>query len=158
MSTSSQYEFRAAQPQDAGAIRDLVRSAYAKWIPLIGREPRPMSADYEAAVREHQIDMLMVSGELVGLIETMVRPDHFWIENVAVRPDFQGRGFGRLLLGQADNKAIGAGRVELRLLTNGAFAANIALYERVGYSVDRREPYLGGTAVYMSKRLPRPSR
>ena len=35
---------------DADAVRSLVRSAYAKWIPVIGREPKPMGADYEHAV------------------------------------------------------------------------------------------------------------
>ena len=31
-------QFRSALPQDATAIRDLVRAADAKWVPLIGRE------------------------------------------------------------------------------------------------------------------------
>ena len=43
-----------------------------------------MNADYELAVREHQIEMLYLDGTMVGLIETMVRPDHFWIENIAI--------------------------------------------------------------------------
>jgi hypothetical protein len=69
-----------------------------------------MSADYEAAVREHQFDLIEESGQLIGLNES-------------------------------------------RLLTNGAFATNIALYERVGYVVTAREPYMGGSTVRMSKRL-----
>ena len=84
----------------------------------------------------------------------MVRPDHFWIENIAVKPDSQGKGLGRRLLALAETKAIEAGCAELRLLTNEAFTVNIALYERVGYSVDRREPFVGGgITVHMSKRL-----
>jgi hypothetical protein len=38
-------ELRQATAADAGAIRDLTREAYAKWVPLIGREPKPMTAD-----------------------------------------------------------------------------------------------------------------
>ena len=38
---------------DATSIRSLVRDAYAKWVPVIGREPRPMVADQEAAIRDH---------------------------------------------------------------------------------------------------------
>jgi len=146
-------EFRPARAEDAGLIRDLVRAAYAKWVPVIGREPQPMKADYERAIQEHQIDMAYVDGILVGLIETMLQSDHLWIENVAVRPESQGQGLGRQLLALAERKAVEAGCGELRLLTNDAFAANVALYSRAGYSVDRREPFMGGTTVYMSKKL-----
>ena len=44
---------RRAVSADASAVRELSRSAYAKWVPLIGREPMPMTADYERAVSEH---------------------------------------------------------------------------------------------------------
>jgi GNAT superfamily N-acetyltransferase len=92
---------------------------------------------------------------MVGLIETIHHPDHLWIENLAVRPDRQGKGLGRLLLAHVERKAVEAGRAEARLLTNAAFEANVALYTRGGYSVHKREPFMGGTAVYMSKKLTR---
>ena len=129
-------EIRAAAPEDAAKIRDLTRAAYAKWAALIGREPQPMQADYDRAVREHSIDLLTVDGALVGLIETIVRPDHLWIENVAVAPDCQGRGYGRLLLAHAETHAVKAERGEIRLLTNAAFAANLALYAKLGYAIE----------------------
>jgi ribosomal protein S18 acetylase RimI-like enzyme len=144
---------RAASPADVPAILALVRAAYAKWIPLIGREPLPMQADYDAAVRDHAIDLLFDDGELVGLIETIAHPDHLFIENVAVRPQSQGRGFGRRLLAHAEEKARALGRNELRLLTNGAFEANIRLYEATGYRIDRREAFMGGVTVHMSLRI-----
>ena len=151
--TQPRLSFRPATSDDAAAIRDLVRSAYAKWVPLIGREPRPMTADYDLAVREHDFDLLHDGAALVGLIETALRDDHLWIENVAVTPSAQGRGIGRQLLARAEDRARQAGRSETRLLTNGAFAANVALYERVGYVITRTEPYMGGTTVYMTKQL-----
>ena len=42
---------RRAGPSDALAVRELTRQAYAKWVPVIGREPTPMTADYERIVR-----------------------------------------------------------------------------------------------------------
>jgi GNAT superfamily N-acetyltransferase len=155
MSFEPVTELRSANPQEAGMIRDLVRAAYAKWVPILGREPLPMKADYERAVREHQIDILYIDGRMVGLIETMLRSDHLWIENIAVRPDSQGKGLGRQLLAHVERKAAEAGWAETRLQTNAAFEANVALYTRAGYSVDRREPFMGGTTVYMSKKLTR---
>ena len=112
-----------------------------------------MLADYDRAVREHAIDLLTVGGALAGLIETILRPDHLWIENVAVAPDRQGRGYGRLLLAHAEARTAEAGRGEIRLQTNAAFAANLALYARLGYAIDRTEPFRGGTVVTMRKRI-----
>jgi ribosomal protein S18 acetylase RimI-like enzyme len=34
-----------------------------------------------------------------------MRLDHLWIENVAVAPEGQGRGYGRLLLAHAERRA-----------------------------------------------------
>jgi GNAT superfamily N-acetyltransferase len=146
-------EIRPATPGDAARIRDLTRSAYAKWATLIGREPLPMQADYDRAVRVHAFDLLIVGGALAGLIEMIVRPDHLWVENVAVAPDRQGRGYGRLLIAHAEARAAQLGRGEIRLMTNAGFAANLAFYAKLGYAIDRTEPFRGGTAVHMSKRI-----
>lgn len=145
--------FRSAMPHDAAAIRALVRAAYAKWVPVLGREPRPMQADYEAAMREHDFEIAERDGEMVALIETMLRDDHLWIENIAVAPSAQGQGLGTLLLERSEARARAAGRPELRLLTNGRMDVNIALYRRVGFTLDKQEPFGDGTVVYMSKRL-----
>ncbi len=77
-------------------IRDITRAAYARWVPVIGREPLPMAVDYDSAVREHRFDLLRRGGDTLALIETMLREDHLWIENIAVRPDAQGQGLGRI--------------------------------------------------------------
>lgn len=153
MSIVSSIGFRSAAPADAAAIEAIVRAAYAKWMPVIGREPLPMRADYDKAVREHQFELAIEDGRIVGLIETIAHDDHIWIENVAVTPEAQGRGIGRQLLDSAERTAVEAGLRELRLLTNGAFKANVSLYKRQGYAVDREEPFMNGTTVYMSKRL-----
>jgi ribosomal protein S18 acetylase RimI-like enzyme len=150
-----EVEFRTAHSQDVEMIRDVVRSAYAKWIPVIGREPRPMTADYQRAVQEHQIDLMYVGSRMVGLIEMSLREDHLWIENVAVGPGDQGRGLGRQLLAHAERRALESGRAEIRLLTNAAFEANVTLYEKTGYAVVEREAFMGGMTVHMSKKLSR---
>ena len=151
--TTPSLEIRPAEPKDAANIRDLTRAAYAKWVALIGREPLPMQADYDRAVREHAIDLLRDGGALVGLIETIPRSDHLWIENVSVAPGQQGRGYGRLLLAHVEARAVELGLYEIRLMTNAAFAANLAFYARLGYAVVGAEPFRGGTAVTMMKRV-----
>ena len=59
---------RRATPSDAAAIRNLTRAAYAKWVPVLSREPLPMTADYDAAVGDHIVDMLHVDGKTAALI------------------------------------------------------------------------------------------
>jgi ribosomal protein S18 acetylase RimI-like enzyme len=146
-------EIRRATAADARAVRELTRSAYAKWVPVIGREPLPMAADYDVAVRDHLIDLLHVGGEIVALIEMIPAADHLLIENVAVAPAFQGRGYGRRLMAHAEQLAVSLGRTEMRLYTNKMFDTNVLLYRSLGYRVDREETFSGGVVVYMSKAI-----
>lgn len=150
---SDRASIRLATAADAAAVRDLTRAAYSRWVPMIGREPLPMRADYAAAIRDHRIDLLLVDGRLAGLVETIDGGDYLLIENVAVDPAMQGRGHGRRLLDHAETVARSLGRPEMRLYTNKAFAANVALYLRHGYVIDREEPFMEGFTVYMSKPL-----
>jgi ribosomal protein S18 acetylase RimI-like enzyme len=145
-------EFRRAMPADQAGIEALVHSAYAKWVPIIGRKPLPMRADYAAALRDHRIDLVVTREMLHGLIETALEPDHLFIVNIAVAPAAQGQGLGTLLLEHAERVAIAAGKAEVRLTTNALMAENIALYRRRGYRVSREEHATPGwTAVHMVK-------
>jgi ribosomal protein S18 acetylase RimI-like enzyme len=146
---------RRATPADVASVRDLTRAAYTQWVSLLGREPLPMTADYDAAVHHHIVDMLYLDGALTALIEMCPETDHLLVVNIAVLPAYQGRGYGRALLTHAEDLARSLGLEELRLYTSVYLTGNVKLYERVGYKVDREEeasPHLG-VFVYMSKRL-----
>ncbi|ONG49328.1 GNAT family N-acetyltransferase [Pseudoroseomonas deserti] len=145
---------RRATPADAALVRGFTRAAYAKWVEVIGREPRPMTADYDVALREHRIDLVEPDGQLQALIETHAAPDHLLIVNVAVAPEHQGKGLGRALLAHAESLARAAGLAEMRLYTNSRFASNIALYARQGYEQYAEEvlPPLG-IVIHMKKTL-----
>jgi GNAT superfamily N-acetyltransferase len=140
-----------ATAEDAGAIRSLTREAYSKWVPVIGREPLPMTANYAEAVNKHRIDLLYLDGKLVALIEMIPRAGHLLIENVAVSPAFQGRGLGRKLLAHAEQVATSLGHSEIKLYTNKLFAENVRLYQKLGYGIDREEEFKDGFVVHMSK-------
>jgi len=150
----SELSTRRATPADAGAVRELTRSAYAKWVPIVGREPRPMTADYAAAVAEHVIDLFERDGTLVALIEMKPEADHLLIVNIAVDPDCHGQGIGGRLLGHAERVASSQGLAEMRLYTNARMEANIALYGRRGYhETGRADAGPLGTVVHMRKML-----
>jgi len=144
---------RRATQADATAIRDLTRAAYAKWVPVIGREPKPMTADYQKAVVNHLIDLLYADSDLAALIEIIPATGHLLVENLAVAPGYQGNGYGRKLMDRAEKLAASLGLSEIRLYTNKLFAANLRFYTRLGYRIDREEAFKGGLAVHMSKRL-----
>src|SRR5258708_5407322 len=150
-------ELRRGAAEDAPAIRELTGTAYAKWVPVIGREPKPMTADYAEALRKHRFDLLYVEGKLVALIETIRGADHLLIENVAVAPPFWGRGFGRKLIAHAEKMAASAGLTETRPYANKLFAENIQVYGKLGYQVDREEAFEGGVVVHMRKSVGRTS-
>ncbi|MBE7249404.1 MAG: GNAT family N-acetyltransferase [Actinomycetospora chiangmaiensis] len=134
---------RCGGSADVEAIRTLVEAAYTKWIPVIGRLPIPMRADYARSVLDHRFDLLLAGPDLAGLIETRVEADHLLVVNVAVHPAFQGRGFGTRLMERADAVAAEAGLGRLRLYTNRKYTANLRLYESLGYRVEREERYDG---------------
>jgi ribosomal protein S18 acetylase RimI-like enzyme len=146
-------QIRRGDAADAAAIAAVTRAAYAKWTAILGREAKPMTVDYEEAVRKNRFDLLIAGGELAALVETVAEPDGLLIENVAVSPPFQGRGFGRMMLAHAEDIAASAGYGKIRLYTNQLFAANIALYLKFGYRIDGEEPFLRGVRVDMSKAL-----
>src|SRR5262249_5883402 len=121
---------------------------------LIGREPKPMTADYAHAVSAHVVDLYERDGELLGLVEMIPQPDHLLIENIAVRPDQQGKGLGDILLKHAEDCGRLLGLGEVLLYTNAMFAANLAFYAKRGYAEFRRETLApGAVAVHMRKPL-----
>ncbi len=145
------FPLRLGLPQDAGLIRDFVLAAYAKWVPVMGREPLPMTADYDAALQRHRFVLAFEGVALAGLIETVARGDHIWVQNIAIRPDLQGHGLGQRLLADAEKQARDAGLPYVRLLTNAVLTANVAFYQRYGFDLDATEPFLGGFVVHFSK-------
>jgi GNAT superfamily N-acetyltransferase len=150
---SRSIDLRRAGPEDAGVVRELTRRAYAKWCDILGREPLPMTADYDHAVRHHMIDLAFVDGRLVGLVEMIARDNDLLIENVCVDPAEQGTGLGRSLVAHAEDETRRLGHRVIRLYTNKLFAANLGFYRGLGYEVEREEPFRGGIMVHYRKIL-----
>lgn len=142
-----------ATKADVPAIRAVVDAAYSKWIPLIGRKPMPMTADYEALVAANTVWVLKDGAAVVGVLVLVEEPDHLLLENVCVAPERQGQGLGLRLLAFTEAEAHHRGYAEVRLYTNVRFADNIALYRRHGYEETHRGGQDGFERVFMRKRL-----
>lgn len=146
-------KLRRAGADDVPAITRITNAAYTKWIAIIGREPMPMTVDYTLAIHRHIFDFAEVDGVAFGLIEMIDEGTYLMIENLAVLPEHQGKGLGSFLLAHAEQVATTLNYPRVRLLTNGAFVSNIKFYQRHHYTIDREEPFKGGTTVHMSKVL-----
>ena len=156
----NKQSFRRATASDAGTIRDITRAAYAKWVAVIGREPKPMTADYNEAAVAHVIDLLEEDGRPIALIEMIpelsVQPAHLLIENIAVLPERHGEGIGSVVLQRAQVIARSFGVSELRLYFHAKFVANHLFYVRRGFVEFAREPHpAGGEIVHMKKSIER---
>ena len=138
---------------DVDAIRQFTRKAYAKWIPLIGREPLPMNANYEQTIKTNRFDLFYQNDNLVALLETINNEDHLLIENVCVASEMQRMGIGKSILNHAEALARNAGYGSIRLDTNKLFTGNVDLYVRHGYEIDWEKPVDGGVHVHMHKTL-----
>src|ERR1700682_6474346 len=133
--------FRRATCADVSTVREITRAAYSKWVPVIGREPKPMTANYVQAVADHVVDLFEEAGRPIALIEVIPKPSHLLIENVAVLPDRHGNGIGGLLLERAETIARSFGLSELRLYTNAKFSTNISFYACRGFEEFLCEPH-----------------
>jgi hypothetical protein len=60
-----QLPLRQAVPADVAIVRDLARLAYTKWVPVFGREPLPMTANYINPLLNTRLISLR-SGEAAG--------------------------------------------------------------------------------------------
>jgi ribosomal protein S18 acetylase RimI-like enzyme len=144
---------RPAEPGDVDALRRIAVVAYQHYVPRIGRAPAPMTADYAQAVRRRQAWVAVDNGEVIGFAVLIAQPGYLLLDNIAVRPDAQGRGIGTRLLDLAEDHARSLHLGEVRLYTNEAMTENLSYYPRHGYVETHRAEQDGFRRVYFSKPL-----
>ena len=142
---------RAATADDLDAVQAVVDAAYAMYVPRIGRQPAPMTADYPALIEAGAVRVLETGGRVAGVLVTHPAADHLLVENVAVAPEDQGRGLGRALLDDAERQARELGLPELRLYTNQLMIENLEMYPRLGYRETGRNVEHGFARVHFAK-------
>jgi ribosomal protein S18 acetylase RimI-like enzyme len=144
---------RLAKAADAPAVRMLVDAAYSHYVERLGKRPGPMLDDYERRIAAGQAWVLVEGGEIVGLVVLEEQADRILLDNIAVAPAAQGKGWGKTLMRFAEREAARRGYVELQLYTHVLMVENIALYGRLGYREIERVSEKGFERVYMAKSL-----
>jgi len=143
---------RPAVCDDLPAIAAIVDGAYRPYVARIGREPGPMLDDYAALLLAGRVHVLDQEG-VRGFVVLLQDEDTMLLDNVAVHPDRQGRGYGGLLMRFAEDMARAAGCVAIRLYTHETMIENIARYRGLGYVETHRAEEEGLHRVFMRKPL-----
>ena len=144
---------RRAESADVPAIRAIVEAAYAPYVPRIGRAPAPVGADYQGLVAASEVWVGDSDGQVVGVL--VIRPigDVLELENVAVDPAHQRRGFGRALIAFAEQHARALELTAVVLYTNETMVENLQLYPRLGFVETGRRVEDGYRRVFFRKSL-----
>jgi GNAT superfamily N-acetyltransferase len=125
---------RPAQPEDVTAIRQLVHDAYSHHVARLGKPPGPMLDDYARRTADGQAWVLEDESALAGvLVLENVEGGTLLLDNVAVAPAAQGKGYGRALVAFAEAEARRRGHATLRLYTHVLMTENLVLYRRLGF-------------------------
>ncbi|MFD8265538.1 GNAT family N-acetyltransferase [Streptomyces althioticus] len=149
---------RPAVAADVPEVRAVVDAAFRPYVARIGVVPAPMEADHAANVAAGRVFVAELpdnggTARVAGLVVLEPRADHLYLDTVAVLPDAQGAGLGRLLLEFAEVRARALVLPEIRLFTNAMMWENQKIYPRLGYeTVERRTtgPY---DRIHCRKRL-----
>jgi len=145
---------RTARPDDRAAVQAIVTAAYSVYVERVGKPPGPMLDDYAKLIGAGAVSVLEEEdGAIAALLVLLPKPDHLLLDNIAVRPDRQGRGFGRTLVAFAEAEARRLGYAELRLYTHATMTENVALYTRLGFRETGRGREAGYDRVFMAKGL-----
>ncbi|KAH0379899.1 hypothetical protein KCU92_g7875, partial [Aureobasidium melanogenum] len=155
-----------ASPDHLNAVTDLITLAYTSYITrLNGKKPAPMTADYVALIDSSCLYILSASfpssvsasasSAILGCIslELNTTGEALEINNLAVSPTAQGKGYGKLLMKFAEDVAKKKGVKKLELYTNVKMVENLVLYKKLGYEEVGRWSEDGFERVFFVKKL-----
>ena len=145
---------RPARPDDRDAVEAVVHAAYSIYVHRIGKPPGPMLDNYTTRIADGSVSVVADStGNIAGIIVLILNSDHLLLDNIAVRPNYQGQGFGRVLIEFAEREAERLGYSRIRLYTHEKMTENIDLYRRIGFVESGRGQQGGYDRVFMVKDL-----
>ena len=141
--------------EDAGEVLTVQRAAFVSEAQIYGSVDMPPLTQTLAEVEAELSDCVgwvaRRDGRLVGALRAQIADDTLLIGRIAIAPDMQGEGIGRMLL-EAAEQSVDVAWAEL--FTGSLSEANIRLYTRCGYAESERVPQDDGTEqIFLRKRL-----
>lgn len=141
---------------DAASIRACAQAAFARYVPRMGCQPAPMTADIAAHIARGEVCLASdPNGLVLGYAICRAQARQMLLDTVAVWPEQAGRGIGKRLIAHVEALARGQGLTAVTLYTNAAMTENIAMYAALGYQRKGREVQDGFDRVIFHKGLGR---
>ncbi len=151
MRVEFELTIRFAKQNDLASVQLCAAVAYQPYVPRMGKKPAPMIADFSNLIDCQNLYVLEYSNQIVGYVVFHSKSDHMFLENVAVFPIHQGKGFGRKLIEFVEAQANQAGKSAVELYTNEKMTENFSYYLRHGYKETGRRNEDGFDRVYFRK-------
>jgi ribosomal protein S18 acetylase RimI-like enzyme len=162
---------RPALSADCRIIANLAAAAYGRYLERMDKKPAPMMEDYAERIAEGRIFVLEIhppcpdgektdsesqaafsaSPAIAGFIMLSSGKDALLLNNLAVDPAVQGRGYGKKMMAFAEETARRSGFRRISLYTNEVMTENLQFYSRLGYTETHRATEEGFNRVFFSK-------
>lgn len=110
-----------------------------------------MVADFPAALREGRLEILQSGQRAIGYLVSDTRQSSLFVENVAIDPQHQGKGYGGSVFALLETRARTAGLRAIELYTNEKMTENLKFYPRLGFEEIDRRTEAGFKRVYFRK-------
>lgn len=126
--------FSLAALDDLEVVGSISRQAYEPaYLPLLGALPRPATEDYAPWIQDKLVWICYLDCTAAGVLVVEKHLEYWVVWSVAVRPNHQGMGLGRELIGFAKRLASESQIPYLLLHTNSKMKKNIRLYKELGF-------------------------
>ena len=128
------WKLRRAEPRDAPAIAYCIDAAYQPHVSSLERSTSQMEGNYTEVIELYDVWVAVDQGQIIGWLVLIPKQGHMLLANIAVRPEYQGKGVGRAMLELADDEALKQGYREIRLHVNRAMTETLEMYRRSGWT------------------------
>lgn len=144
---------RKAVQADLEAIENIATESYSIYVKRMNQPPAPMQEDYGKLIQNQEIYVLESADTVIGFLVLIIKEEVLFLDNIAVSPSHQGKGFGGKLMSFAEDAAKLQGFSEIHLYTNVKMVENIELYRHLGWAEYERRTVDDFDRVYMKKHL-----
>lgn len=148
------WTIRRAEAGDEQTIREIALASYEVYLERMDKMPAPMLADYGKLISEGSVFALEDASGCQGYAVLLDGPDDsLLLDNLAVSPVAQKKGYGKALLQFAEKEAKKLGKKSVTLYTNEAMVENLAWYPKHGFVASGRVQEKGYKRVWFKKSL-----
>ena len=147
---------RLAMTTDVPAIKLIARKSFERYVPLIGKPPAPMNANFSGHILKDTVFIAQSEkkqGSVLGYAIVLQRDGEWLLDNIAVSPEAQGRGVGSALIAACETFLQKRGVQRYHLYTNEAMEQNLTWYPEIGFVEMARRLEDGFSRIYFTKEM-----